>query len=892
VTAVTGDSILRRYRRFFGADPRRDVDDELAFHIAMRVEEFRRMGMSAAEAEAAALARFGNFGGVRDECHELGRRRATRTQRALWLDALRQDVRYAVRSLAGNRGFAAMVVMTLALGIGATTAVFSVAYGVLLRPLPYRDADALVRLWSRNAERGLEFFSVSPADYVVWRAASQSFVAMAAFERQRDATVIRRAEPQSVEVAAVTPDIFPLLGVAALRGRSLVADDARDGAPPVAVLSHDLWAARFGSDDELVGGDLLIDGQRHTVVGVMPPRFAVPGTSAEIWRPLSLSGVSTDHANRYLRILARLKPGVSAEKARRELDVVAANIGRELPATNRSWSVNILSIPEWIVGTQFRRAVVALLGVVGFVLLIACANAANLQLARAAARRREIAVRAALGATRGRITGQLLAESVLLGLVAGVIGIGLARAGIDVLRAVGTETVPRLADVRLDGPVLAFTAGIALGTGILFGLLPALGATRADVSEVLTTGGRGQGQSLPGRWIRAALVVGQIALSLILLIGAGLLMRSFMRIQELDLGFDPTNIAAARVQLPDESYGDVGRTSAFITALVERARRLPGVSEAAAVSSPPFAGPNTGNVFVREDRPLPDRQHAPDADWRIVTPGYLRTIGIRLLRGRDFSTLDHSEAPGTILVSQATADRYWPGEDPIGRRIRVGDIVNGPTFTIVGVVGDARYIDRTAVDVRPMIYFSALARHARNMTLLVRGTSGGVVSAPAIRAVVASLDPALPPPAIASFETQVGNALATPRFAAVLFGIFAGTALLLAAIGVYGVMAYLVRRRTHEFGLRSALGASTRQLVLSVIGGALRLTAAGVAIGLFGAWILTQSIASLLFGVSPTDPVTFVSIALTLALVGLVASVLPARRAARADPLVALRGGS
>ncbi len=885
------DSIVRRYRRFFGADPQRDVDDELAFHIAMRVEELQRSGMSAAEAEAAAMARFGNFGTVRDECHELGRRRATRERRAGWFDALRQDVHYAVRTLSANRGFTSMVVLTLALGIGATTAVFSVAYGVLLRPLPYRDADALVRLWSRNAERDLPFFSVSPADYVTWRADNRVFLAMAAFERQRDATVIRGAEPQAVEVAAVTPDVFSLLGTGALRGRTLIADDARDAAPTVAVLSHDLWSARFGSDDALVGGNLVIDGQRYTVVGVMPPRFAIPGTSAEIWTPLSLAGASADHANRYLRVLARLRPGVTVETARRQMDLIAANIGREFPASNGAWSVNIMSISEWIVGTQFRRAVLALLGVVAFVLLIACANSANLQLARGATRQREIALRSALGATRRRITAQLLAESVLLGLVAGVLGVALARAGVNLLRAIGTETVPRLADVRLDAPVLAFTAAVALGTGILFGLLPALGATRVDVGEVLKAGGRGEGQATPGKWIRAALVVGQISLSLILLVGAGLLMRSFMRLQGVDLGFDAKNVVAVRIQLPDEPYPDAQRTSAFFSALVDRARQLPGVADAAAVSSAPFAGPNTGNVFAREDRPVPDRQQAPDADLRIVTPGYLRMLGIRLLRGRDFSALDRHDAPGTVLISETMARRYWPGEDPIGRRIRVGDLVGGPMFTIVGVVGDARYIDRTATEVRPMIYFSSLAHRTRGMTVLIRGQRDGVVSAAAMRAVVAPLDPALPPPAVESFETLVGNALATQRFAFVLFAIFAVTALVLASVGVYGVMSYLVRRRTQEFGVRSALGASAGMLVRSVIGGALRLTAVGVVIGLVGAWLLTESIASLLFGVSATDPITFAAIALMLTAIGIVASALPARRAGRADPLVALRSG-
>jgi predicted permease len=885
------DSIIRRYRRFFGADPRRDVDDELAFHIQMRIDEFTRAGMSPAEAEAAAMQRFGSLGSVRDECQELGRRSAARKRRTVWLAALQQDVRYAVKTLSANRAFSLMVVLTLGLGIGATTAVFSVAYGVLLRPLPYRDADALVRLYSRNTDRGLPFFSVSPADYAAWRAGNRVFSSLAAFERQRDARLVRRTEPQSVEVAAVTPDVFPLLGAQPLRGRTLIADDARAGAPAVAVLAHDLWAARFGSDDSIIGTDLTIDGRRHTVVGVMPPRFTIPATSAEIWTPLSLAGASADHANRYLRVLARLRPGMTIERAHQQMDVIAANLGREFPETNRSWSVNMQSVPEMIVGAEFRRAVIALLGVVGFVLLIACANSANLQLVRGAARRREIAVRAALGATRARITAQLLAESALLGLIAGLIGVALARVGIDLLRAVGSETVPRLADVQLDTPVLAFTAIVALATGVLFGLLPALRATRADIGETLKSGGRGAAETAPGKWVRTTLVVGQISLSLILLVGAGLLMRSFMRLQAVDLGFDATNVTAVRVQLPAEPYTDVERTSAFFTALVDRARQLPGVTDAAVISSAPFAGPNTGNVFARQDRPLSTRQQAPDADLRIVTPGYLRTLRIRLLRGRDLSAVDRHDAPGAVLISQTTARRYWPGEDPLGHQIRVGDLVDGPVFTVVGIVADVRYRELESPEIRPMIYFSALARQARTMTLLVRGAGGGVVDVAALRRAVASLDPTVPPPTVNSLDALIGEAMATPRFAFVLFTVFAVTAIVLAAVGVYGVMSYLVRQRSHEFGVRSALGASTATLVRAVIGGALRLTVAGVAIGLVGAWLLTKSIASLLFETSATEPVVFVAIALMLIAIGIIASALPARQAGRADPLTALRGG-
>ncbi|MEJ7811539.1 MAG: ABC transporter permease [Gemmatimonadaceae bacterium] len=889
------EPIRRRYRRFFGPDLRQDADDELAFHFAMRVEEFQRAGLTAREAEEAAMQRFGDLSQVRDELHELGRRRQVRHHRAFRLDALRQDVRFAFRAIGANRSFSLIVALTMALGIGATTAVFSVAYGVLLRPLPYREADSLVRLWSRNDERGLEFFSVSPADYASWRAETQVFASTGAFERQHDATLTRRGgggtEPQSVEVAAVSPDIFALLGVGARHGRALLPDDARVGAPAAAVIGHALWTARFGGDRSIVGADLSIDGRPYTVVGVMPPRFLIPGASAEVWTPLSLAGASPDHGNRYLRVLARLRPGASLERARAQVGAIAARLALEHPETNASWSVNIMSVPEMIVGTQFRRAVLALLGVVAFVLLIACANSANLQLARGAARRREIAIRAALGATRGRITTQLLTESVVLGLIAGAAGVALAYGGLHILRAVGTESVPRLDDVRLDTPVLAFTALIALGSGVLFGLLPALRASRPDIAEVLKAGGRGEGRSAPGQGVRGALVIAEVALSLILLIGAGLLMRSFARLQSVDVGFTSRGVTVMPFRLPEAWYPDAERAAAFYAALLERMGQLPGISSAAAVSSAPFAGPNTGNVFMRDDHPPPARDQAPDADYRLITPGYLRTLGIRLLRGRDFSALDRPGAPAVALISDVMARRFWPGEDPVGRRLRVGDLATGPVYTIVGVVADVRYQSRETPEVRPMMYFPALAEPQRTMTILVRGAGAGLDAA-SVRRVVASLDPTLPAPAVSSMDALIGEGMATPRFALVLFAIFAGAAMVLAAIGIYGVMSYLVRQRTHEFGIRVALGATPRALVASVVGGALRLTGAGVLLGLAGAWMLTRAIASLLFEVSATDPLTFVAIALLLTAVAVVASLIPARRAARADPLLAMRGES
>lgn len=883
------DPLSQRYRRFWGTDPRGDVDDELAFHLAMREEELTRAGHTPEEAREQTMKRFGNLEGIREECHALGGRRASRKQRASRWEALRQDLRYAFRMVSTNRGFSLAVILTMALGIGATSAVFSVAYGVLLRPLAYADADALVRLWSKNAERELEFFSVSPADYRHWKAQARSFSAMGVFERQREAVLARGGEPEMVVIAAVTPEVFSLLGTAPLIGRPIVEDDARPGAAAVVLLGHDAWVARFGRDPAVIGRELSLDGGSHRVIGIMPPRFSVPGTPAEIWTSLSLTGASDDHANRYLRVLARLAPGVALESARTELDVIAGRIAAQNPGASAGWSVNMMPVPEMIIGTQFRRAVLVLLGVVGFVLLIACANAANLQLARAATRRREIAVRSALGASRGRIVGQLLAESAVLGTIAGVFGLAVAYGGIHLLRSVGAQTVPRLEDVRLDAPVLAFTLLIALASGILFGLAPAIRASRSDLAETLKEGVRGTGSGVMSEGVRSMLVVAEVMLSMILLIGAGLLMRSFVRIQGVEVGFDPTGVEVVPFRLPEASYPEPTQTAAWYAAVLEHVRALPGVTAAAAVNSAPFAGANSGLVFARVDRPVANREQAPDADYRVITAEYLPLLGIPLRRGRTIAATDRPGDPGVAVISETMARRYWGDDDPIGSGIRIGDLVAGPIFTVIGIVGDARYQTLETPETRPMVYFSLAQRPQRSMSLVLR-TSDAASAVTGVRRVIASLDATLAPPPVSNLESLIREAFATRRFALVLFGIFATVATVLAGVGIYGVMAFLVRQRTHELGIRVALGAPQGRLMASVLARALRLTLGGVALGLLGAWFLARSLDTLLFEISATDRPTFAAVALFVITIGTMASFVPARRAMRADPMEALRG--
>jgi putative ABC transport system permease protein len=886
------DSLLRRYRRFFGPDPKRDVDEELSFHLAMRADEYRRAGMSEQDALEATMQRFGSMREIRDEVETLAVKRNARRRRALHLDALMQDLRFAWRTLVANPGYSIVVLLTLALGIGANAAVFSVAYGVLLRPLPYRDANSIVRVFSSNIRLNLDGFSVEPSDYATWKRESPAFTAMAAFERQRDATLATRTEPQIVSMSPITPDVFALLGTSPALGRTLVAADARADAPPAAVVSHSLWTTRFGADSTLVGRDLTLDGKRYTVVGVMPPRFFVPGTNAQVWTPLFIESAPPPTGDRHLRVLGRLAPGYTVASAHAQLDVIAARIAKEIPGFSAGWSTKVSSVPEMIIGTQFRRAVLMLVGVVAFVLLIACANAANLQLARAATRERELAVRAALGASRGRITRQLLTESTLLSVVAGAAGLLLAYGGISLLRALGTTTVPRLEDVHLDAPVVWFTSVVALGSAVLFGLVPAWRGSRTDVNEALKYGGRGGATGATiSSGIRSALIVGELSLSLVLLIGAGLVLRSFATLQAVDLGFEERQLLLARTTLPSALYPQPDQVSGFLRDALARARSLGGVTSVAAVSSAPFAGPNSGTTFARVDHALPAPSQAPGADLRVVTPGYFRTMKIPLIDGRDFTDEDRVGAPNVVIIGAEMARRHWPNENPIGHGIRVGNLSTSDVFTIVGVVGDAHYQSRSSEELRPFMYFSwaSSSNPPRAMTIVAR-VDDGSGAAVSLRGLLASLDRRLPVPAVTPMTDVLATTMATPRFALTLFSVFAIIAVTLAAIGIYGVLSYLVRQRTHEMGVRAALGASRARLVRLVVGGALRLTVAGLVVGIAAAYGLTRWMNNLLFNVSPTDLRTFIALPLLLAVVALLASLLPALRAARADPMHAVRG--
>ena len=805
------------------------------------------------------------------------------------MSTLWNDLRYAVRTFLKKPGFAAVTIATLALGIGATTAVFSVVNGVLLRPLPFPDSDRIVRIWSANPERGIAFFSVSPADYREWKAQSRSFKAMAAYEREHAAALTGKGDPREVLVSRASPDLFALLGVRPVSGPGFAVPTAsalaRDEG--IAVVTDGFRRREYGEDVEVVGRSLTLDGELYRVVGVMPPGFAVPNSDAEVWTP-SEDSAETDHGKRYLRVLGRLADSASLERARTELSVIAGRLAVSHPETNEHWTVALRTLAESVVGNSFRSSVTVLFGVVAIVLLIACANVANLWIVRATGRQSEIGVRMALGASRGRLVRQLLTESVTLGLLAGTLGMMIALGGLDVIRSMAPAEIPRLESVRIDGRVLGFSVMVSVLTGLGFGLLPALRLSKTNWNAWLKQASSHAGGGGARPRLRGALITGQIGLALILLAGAGLLIQSLFRLQRVPLGFSSSGIVTARIALPEARYPDLPRVAAFYRLLLERVRAIPGVESAAAVSLAPLRDPNTANVFAPETGTLPQRSEAPDADFRVVTDRYFETMGIRRLSGQNFSR-EPEAGPPSAVINHTMARRFWPNSDPIGKRIRIGDLANGPWITVVGVVDDATYGNLEAASPRPMIYLPHPQEDSRAMTLVVRapGGAGGVIDE--IRREVLSLDRDQPLSDIRTMEDVISGALAQRRFTMSLFGVFAAMALGLASLGIFGLVSFLVAQRTREMGLRMALGARPADLVRLVIGQGFRLALAGIGVGLAAGLALTRVLASQLYDTNPTNAAVFGTAAAVLLLAALLASWLPARRAGRIDPMAALR---
>jgi putative ABC transport system permease protein len=815
------------------------------------------------------------------------------------MDALLQDLKFGLRSLAKSPGFTAVAVLAVALGIGANSAIFSVVNAVLLRPLPFPEADGLVSVWQNNSVRGWHKDVVTPADFVDWRRDARSFESMATYFGH-GFNLRAGQEAERVRGADVSLDFFRVLRSMPAAGRDFQPQDEGGSAGGrVAILGQALWRRRFGADRGIVGRSITLNSETFTVVGVAPAGFEFPEKS-EVWTlaknvvpsnafvppSVDIKGVRGMH---YLYCIARLKAGAARAQAQAEMDAIAARQERQYPESNANTGVEIIPLQESMVG-DVRPALLVFLGAVGLVLLIACANVANMSLARAAARRREIAVRTALGATRARLVRQCLTESVLLAIVGGGAGLLLALWGTDLLVALAPDVLPGTPSIRVDARVLGFTLVLSVLTGVLFGLLPALQASSADPQDALREGGRTSSAGPRVRILRRSLVVCEMALALVLLAGAGLLVKSFVRLQKVDPGFSADRVLTLNLWMPDARYAEDKAQMRFYDEVLRRIEALPAVAAAAVTSDLPLGGSDSVLGFAIEGRPEDRPSEGPESGFHQVSPDYFRALGIPLLRGRALDPRDTQQSPGVVVVSETLAKRYWPGEDPLGRRISFGTNDKGERYwlTVVGVAADVR---QRALHTEPRAesYVTYRQWPSRYASLVVKGglESSGLQAS--LRREVQAVDPDIPLYDVKTMREVLDGSLASRRFNTALLLLFAALAVLLAAVGLYGVMAYMVTLRTHEIGVRMALGARRGDVLRLMVGQGMVLTIAGVVLGLAGALALTRVLSTLLVGVAVNDPWTFGFVALLLSAVALMACYLPARRAARVDPMIALR---
>ena len=864
-----------------------DIDREMRLHVELQTEANVRAGMTPAQAREAAMHSFGDVNRAVDAAYDV--------KGGGFLETITQDIRYGARMLIKHKSFTAIAVITLALGIGANTAIFSVVNELLLQPLPYRDAERIVMLWEVTPE-GRHQNTTSRATFRSWRDQGGSYQQIAAFTDQRF-NLTGDGEPEELSVQFATPELFKVLGVDPLLGRTLLPEDGEAGRSPVAVLSYALWQRRFGGQASVIGQPITLNGYKFSVIGVMPASFQFhikhrsgTGRPAELWTVLPMpTGTGANERGRFLSVVGRLKDGVSMDQAGAELRTIAARLSDEVPQFNKNYTAEVLPLREQFFG-NVRRPLWLMLGAVGFVLLIACANVANLLLSLATSREKEIAVRTALGARRLRIVRQLLTESLLLALLGSALGLGLAYLGIKALVAISPRDLVNLQSVGLNTTVLLWTLGVSLLTGVIFGLTPALHISRLNLNDSLKEGGKSEsGQASGSRRLRNALVVSEIALAVVLLASAGLLIRSFIQLQQVDRGFNTDNILTMVIRLPEAKYREDPQLVAFFNQALERIRQLPNVRTAGMVNFLPlYGGLGSSTGFKIIGRPEPPPGQGPGADVRVADAGYFQAMGIPLLRGRNFSDIEQREAKRVILINEALARKYFPNEDPLGQRLDVAMFENPVITEIVGVVGNVRY-DSLIDESPPAVYFPHPELAYPFMTLVV-GTDGDPTAiAPSVQREIRALDPNQPVADVRTMNQVMSEWVSRSRFNTLLLGLFAGLATLLSAVGIFGVMNYSVALRTREIGLRLAVGAQPRQVLLLILKQGMTLTIVGVVVGLVAALALTRLLSGLLFGVTAVDITTFTTISLLLVFVSLLACYLPARRATRIDPLRALR---
>lgn len=887
-------------RSLFRPRPPDEVEQEFDFHVEMRAREYIARGMTPAEARRRAEERFGNMRVVKATCTTLGRQREQSMKRAAVMSELRQDARHGASLLLRTPLLTGMILLTLGLGIGANTALFSVVKAVLLAPLPYEDPDRVVMLWSRWKDFPDRTW-VSAGEYqnYVENVRTLSGLSLVA---QFETSITESEQPERVGAYSVTPEIFTLLGVGMERGRTFTAEDVATADPDKVILSHALWQSRYGGAASAIGRTIMINGTPRTIVGVLPADFRLPldyrtTTPGQVWFPLVLpefTGVPQYGGSHGFYAIGRLAPGATTPSANAELATLTSQLTADgVYPDDWNFGAFVVTAHDEVAGTM-RPALLVLLGAVGFVLLIACANVTNLLLVRAEDRRRELSVRSALGASRPRLVRQLLGESLVLGIAGGVVGLAFAAIGVRALVAIAPATLPRMPEVRLDIVVLAFTAVLGVVTALLFGLLPALQGSRTNVQGALRESGRANTAGAQRARVRQALVVAQVALAVVLVAGAGLLLRSFARLTALDPGFNAEHVLTARLAAPTAFYAEPADVNAFYDRVLREVRAVPGVRHAGLIRVLPIDTEiGDANVQIPGYDGGRSNGSAP-ADWQAASDGYFEALGLRLGAGRFFTESDRTDSEQVIIVNEAFVNAYLGGGSAVGKYIRFGFQQDVPQQRIVGVVRNARHNGITG-DIKPTFYrphsqwVVSTGFAQRNMTLAIRSAGDPARLASAVRGAITRVDPRLPISNVKTMDDVMATALAQPRFTMLLLLMFSGLALALAVIGIYGVVSYVVTQRRQELGIRIALGAQPRGLVLSTLGGAAAQAAAGVAGGVITAIAVTRAMQGLLYDTPATDPATLFAVAALVLGAALVASFIPARRAARADPLAAMR---